>query len=58
MMKKNRNPIIANGELYAEHITKKSPPSKKIYPHEYSEAKETLLEDLTRSDERRVGKEC
>lgn len=46
-MKKNRNPIIANGELYVEPITKRSSPSNKIYPHEYSEAKEALLEDLT-----------
>ena len=45
-MKKERHPIIANGEMYVEPIIKKSHPSDKEYPHEYSEAKAKLIDDI------------
>lgn len=45
-MATERHPIIANGELYVESVSKKSSPSNKSYPHEYEEAKTNLINNL------------
>lgn len=42
----NHYPIIAHGELYVEPISKKSNYIPKDTPHEYQEAKQTLLQNI------------
>lgn len=46
-MANERYPIIAHGELYVEPINKRALPATKNYPHEYSEAKNMILNDLS-----------
>lgn len=45
-MSKEKHPIIAYGELYAEPISKKLYSGPKQYPHEYSEAKINIIKQL------------
>lgn len=43
----NKHPIIAHGELYAEPIAKPLSPGRKDWPHDYSEAKQRILTNLS-----------
>lgn len=45
-MDDKKHPIIARGELYVEPITKKSGGGPKKIPHEYSIAKQRMLNDI------------
>ncbi|MFR4067642.1 MAG: S8 family peptidase [Oscillospiraceae bacterium] len=42
-----KHPIIAHGELYVEPIVKKSRPIDKSIPHEYEDAKQRILSDIS-----------
>lgn len=46
-MEKGKYPIIANGELYVEPISKKLNFVPRDWPHEYIEAKENICHDLS-----------
>jgi len=46
MMDKGKHPIIAHGEMYVEPITKKGGGGEKKIPHEYSLAKQRMLNDI------------
>lgn len=45
-MGKEKYPIIANGELYVESISKKMNFPPRDWPHDYDEAKENICRDL------------
>ena len=42
-----KHPIIAHGELYVEPIVKKSRPIDKSIPHEYEDAKQRILSNIS-----------
>ncbi len=46
MIKKEKYPIIGNGQYYIEPLLKKSFSRDPAFPHEYYEAKERLSEDI------------
>ena len=45
-MEKGKYPIIANGELYVEPISKKMNFPPKEWPHDYNDAKINICNDL------------
>ena len=45
-MEKGKYPIIANGELYVEPISKKINFPPKEWPHDYNDAKINICNDL------------
>ena len=47
-----KHPIIAHGELYVEPIVKKSRPIDKSIPHEYEDAKQRILSDISNITEK------
>ena len=49
-----KHPIIAHGELYVEPIVKKSRPIDKSIPHEYEDAKQRILSDISNITEKIV----
>lgn len=44
----NKHPIIANGELYAEPVTKKFSGGPKTLPRDYPEAKQRMIDSIDR----------